>query len=128
MLPGSHRFATLGYHPGHPWLTGVPMKRLIAVAFLAAGLAGCAGMATKVSRLEVGMGRDEVFDRLGPPDSDRSIIGYEVVSWLDRRPGRFSFSHKDYTVVLKDGKVTQFGPGLIRRDGKTSLQIETGDP
>ncbi|KJV30412.1 lipoprotein [Luteibacter yeojuensis] len=104
------------------------MKRLIIVAFAAAGLAGCAGMATRVSRLEVGMGRDEVFDRLGPPDSDRSIIGYEVVSWLDRRPGRFSFSHKDYTVVLKDGKVTQFGPGLIRRDGKTSLQIETGDP
>lgn len=111
-----------------PFDTGVPMKRLIAVAILAMGLAGCQGMAAKVSRLEVGTTREDVLDRLGPPDSDRSIVGYEVMSWLDRRPGRFSFSHKDYTVVLKDGKVTQFGPGLIRRDGKTSLQIETGDP
>jgi hypothetical protein len=111
-----------------PFDTGVPMKRLIAVAAIAVALAGCQGMAAKVSRLEVGTSRDDVLERLGPPDSDRSIVGYEVMSWLDRRPGRFSFSHKDYTVVLKDGKVTQFGPGLIRRDGKTSLQIETGDP
>jgi hypothetical protein len=111
-----------------PFDTGVPMKRLIAVAVLAAGLAGCQGMATKVSKLEVGTPREEVLDRLGAPDSDRSIIGYEVLSWLDRRPGRFSFSHKDYTVVLKDNKVVQFGPGLIRRDSKTTLQIETGDP
>lgn len=85
-------------------------------------------MAAKMARLDVGTPRDEVIGHLGPPDSDRSIVGYEVMSWLDRRPGRFSFSHKDYTVVLKDGKVVQFGPGLIRRDGKTSLQIETDDP
>ncbi|QWT21730.1 membrane lipoprotein lipid attachment site-containing protein [Bacillus sp. NP157] len=104
------------------------MKRFIVVAVLAAGLAGCQGMAAKVSRLEVGASREAVLDRLGPPDSDRSIIGFEVMSWLERRPSRFSFSHKDYTVVLQDGKVTQFGPGLVRRDSKTTLQIETGDP
>ncbi|MGE7136566.1 hypothetical protein ACQKIE_02955 [Luteibacter sp. NPDC031894] len=104
------------------------MKRVIAVAVLVAGLVGCQGMAAKIARLDVGTPRDEVIDRLGRPDSDRSIVGYEVLSWLDRRPGRFSFSHKDYTVVLKEGKVVQFGPGLIRRDGKTTLQIETDDP
>ncbi|MDQ0007977.1 hypothetical protein J2T07_000136 [Luteibacter jiangsuensis] len=104
------------------------MKRAIAVAVVAAGIVGCQGMAAKIARLDVGTQRDEVIERLGRPDSDRSMVGYEVLSWFDRRPGRFSFSHKDYTVVLKDGKVVQFGPGLIRRDGKTSLQIETGDP
>jgi hypothetical protein len=104
------------------------MKRAIAMALLTAGLAGCAGMSSKIARLEVGTSRDEVIEHLGPPDSDRTMVGYEVMSWLDRRPGRFSFSHKDYTVVFQDGKVTQFGPGLIRRDGKTSLQIETGNP
>jgi hypothetical protein len=104
------------------------MKRVMAVGLVALVLAGCQGMAAKVSRLDVGTPRDEVLERLGPPDSDRRIVGYEVMSWLDRRPGRFSFSHKDYTVVLQDGRVTQFGPGLIRRDGKTSLQIETDDP
>lgn len=98
------------------------------MAALAAGLAGCQGMAGKIARLDMGAPRSEVIDRLGRPDSDRSIIGYEVLSWLDRRPGRFSFSHKDYTVVLKDDKVVQFGPGLIRRDSKTTLQIETEDP
>jgi hypothetical protein len=50
------------------------------------------------------------------------------MSWIDRRPGRFSFSHQDYTVIFKDAKVVQFGPGLVRREGKTNLQIETGDP
>lgn len=104
------------------------MNQAIVVAVLTVGMAGCAGMASKVARLDVGMPRDEVLDRLGPADSDRTMIGFEVMSWLDRRPGRFSFSHKDYTVVLKDGKVAQFGPGLVRRDSKTSLQIETGDP
>lgn len=104
------------------------MKRAIAVAVVTVGIAGCQGMAAKIARLDVGTQRDEVIERLGKPDSDRTIIGYEVLSWLDRRPGRFSFSHKDYTVVLKDGKVVQFGPGLIRRDTKTTLQIETEDP
>ncbi|NID14863.1 outer membrane protein assembly factor BamE [Luteibacter yeojuensis] len=104
------------------------MKRAIVVAAVVTGLAGCQGMAAKIARLDVGTSRSEVIERLGRPDSDRSIIGYEVLSWLDRRPGRFSFSHKDYTVVLKDDRVVQFGPGLIRRDGKTSLQIETDDP
>ncbi|KAF1009162.1 MAG: hypothetical protein GAK28_00795 [Luteibacter sp.] len=101
------------------------MKRAIVLAVVALALSGCQGMASKMSKLDVGTGRDEVIDRLGKPDSDRSMIGYEVLSWLDRRPSRFSFSHQDYTVVLKDEKVTQFGPGLIRRDGKTTLQIET---
>jgi len=104
------------------------MKRAIALAVIAVGIAGCQGMASKVARLQVGTQRDEVIERLGPPDSDRAMIGFEVLSWLDRRPGRFSLSHRDYTVVLKDGRVTQFGPGLIRRDTKTTLQIETGDP
>ncbi|SEN37609.1 hypothetical protein SAMN02800694_3352 [Luteibacter sp. UNCMF331Sha3.1] len=104
------------------------MKRAIALAVITVGIAGCQGMAAKVARLQVGTQRDEVIERLGPPDSDRSMIGFEVLSWLDRRPGRFSLSHRDYTVVLKDGRVVQFGPGLIRRDTKTTLQIETGDP
>ena len=107
------------------------MKRAIALAVMTvalAGVGGCAGMSSKIARLHVGDERDHVLKRLGPPDSDRSMVGYEVMSWLDRRPGRFSFAHKDYTVVMKDGKVTQFGPGLIRREGKTDLQIETGDP
>lgn len=111
-----------------PFETGVSMKRLIVVAATAVALAGCQGMAARVSKLEVGTPRADVLDRLGAPDSDRTIIGFEVMSWLDRRPGRFSFSHKDYTVVLQDGKVTQFGPGVVRRDSKTTLQIETGDP
>lgn len=104
------------------------MKRAIVVTLVAIGVAGCQGMAAKMARLDVGTSRDEVIDRLGRPDSDRTMIGYEVLSWLDRRPGRFSLSHRDYTVVLKDDKVVQFGPGLIRRDGKTTLQIETDDP
>ncbi|SEV94342.1 hypothetical protein [Luteibacter sp. 329MFSha] len=104
------------------------MKRAIVLAVLAAGIAGCQGMAAKMARLDVGTQRDQVIERLGPPDSDRTMIGFEVMSWLDRRPGRFSLSHRDYTVVLKEGKVVQFGPGLIRRDGKTTLQIETDDP
>lgn len=106
----------------------VRIQQAMAVAFTVASLAGCQGMASKVARLDVGKDREEVIHRLGPADSNRTIVGYEVMSWLDRRPGRFSFSHKDYTVVLKDGKVVQFGPGLIRRDGKTTLQIEDDEP
>lgn len=103
------------------------MKRAIALAIIALALTGCQGMTSKMSKLDVGTDRDEVIDRLGKPDSDRSMIGYEVLSWLDRRPSRFSFGRQDYTVVLKDAKVTQFGPGLIRREGKTTLQIEKED-
>lgn len=103
------------------------MKRVVAVVLLSAGLAGCQGMAAKVAKLDVGTDREKVIHRLGAPDSDRAMIGYEVMSWLDRRAKRFSFSHEDYTVVLKDGKVVQYGPGLVRRNGKDSLKIDTGD-
>ncbi|MBB3228037.1 outer membrane protein assembly factor BamE (lipoprotein component of BamABCDE complex) [Luteibacter sp. Sphag1AF] len=100
------------------------MKRLVVTLALTFMLAACQGMGTKVSRLSVGMPREEVMDRLGQPDAVRTIIGFEVLSYLNRHRSRFSLSSRDYTVVLKDGKVTQFGPGLVQRDSKTTLVIE----
>ncbi|TCV93276.1 hypothetical protein EC912_105136 [Luteibacter rhizovicinus] len=100
------------------------MKRFLGTLALTVALAGCQGMGTKIAKLDVGTPREEVVDRLGRPDSVRTVIGFEVMSYLNRHRSRFSFSSSDYTVILKDGLVTQFGPGLIKRDSKTTLVIE----
>jgi hypothetical protein len=48
---------------------------------------------------------------------------YEVYTYLNRHRKRRSLHHTDYTVVMQDGKVVQFGPGLPQREGLHTVVI-----
>jgi outer membrane protein assembly factor BamE (lipoprotein component of BamABCDE complex) len=99
------------------------MKRIMGAAVLAVALAGCHTTGQKITTLDPGTSREQVVATLGRPDALSTMGDFEVYTYLARHRTRTSLVHTDYTVVMKDGKVTQFGPGLARREGLHGIAI-----
>lgn len=104
------------------------MKRVIGAAVLAVALAGCQTTGQKVLQLTPGIGPDQVIAMLGQPDQVSSVAGCEVYSYQGRRRTRHSIRHTTYTVVFKDGRLVEFGPGLARQDRVHDLVIAGSAP
>jgi len=102
------------------------MKRIIGAVVLAAVLVGCRTTGERVRYLNTESTREEVIDRLGRPDAMRAIGEFEVLTYLERHRKRrsaiFAFN-KDYTVILKNGRVVEYGPGVARREGIKNVVI-----
>ena len=100
------------------------MKRIMGAAVLAAALlAGCHTTGQKITALDPGSSRDQVVATLGRPDALSTMGDFEVYTYLARHRSRMSVTHTDYTVVMKEGHVVQFGPGLARREGLHNVVI-----
>ncbi|MFC5741297.1 outer membrane protein assembly factor BamE domain-containing protein [Dyella tabacisoli] len=99
------------------------MKRITGMAALAVALAGCHTTGQKITQLDPGTTREQVVATLGRPDAMRTVAEFEIYTYLARHRSRISVTHTDYTVILKDGHVVQFGPGLAQREGIHSVVI-----
>lgn len=99
------------------------MKYLVVVALLAVALSACRTTGEKVTYLGPGSDRADVLLALGRPDAMRVVDDYQVYTYLGRHRKRRSLGHTDYTVILKDGKVVEFGPGHAEREGLHSITI-----
>jgi len=76
-------------------------------------LTGCT-TGEKMSRIETGMSRQQVIAILGRPDEVSSQGQYERLGFTHRLITGWSWDRTDFNVVLKDGKVLQYGHGEIR--------------
>ncbi|KRE89054.1 hypothetical protein ASG87_05785 [Frateuria sp. Soil773] len=99
------------------------MKPIVMAALAAVALAACSTTGEKITRLQPGSGSADVFAQLGRPDAMRIVDDYQVYTYLGRHWRRRSLSRTDYTVVLKDGKVVEFGPGHAQREGLHGMTI-----
>lgn len=101
------------------------MNKRYAAAALAATvmLSACHTTGAKITHLYTGNSEMEVRDTLGRPDAVRVVGDYEVYTYLHRHRGLLTLRHTDYTVVMENGKVVQFGPGLARREGLHTVVI-----
>lgn len=88
------------------------MKKLIAFIIIAC-LAGCA-TGEKMSRLKEGMTKSEVVDVLGDPDGFQRSGDYEALKYNHRLVTGWAWDRADYNVILKDGKVVEYGQGQVR--------------
>ena len=68
----------------------------------------------KMSSLEPGMTRQQVVGILGRPDAVRSSGPYEQLEYTHRIVTGWSWDRSDFNVILKDGRVVEFGHGEIR--------------
>ena len=68
----------------------------------------------KMSRLEPGMTRQQVVGLLGRPDVVRSSGAYEQLEYTHRLITGWSWDRSDFKVILKDGRVVEFGHGEVR--------------
>ena len=95
----------------------------IAALGVVCALCGCRTTGQRITHLYTGNSAAEVRDWLGRPDAVRTMGDYEVYTYLNRHRKRRSLHHTDYTVVMQDGKVVQFGPGLPQREGLHTVVI-----
>lgn len=99
------------------------MKRIMGAAVLTVAVTGCHTIGQRITTLDPGSSRDQVVATLGRPDAMSTMGDFEVYTYLARHRTRMSVTHTDYTVVMKDGHVVQFGPGLARREGLHHVAI-----
>jgi hypothetical protein len=101
------------------------LNKLAATAVFSAvcALSACQTTGTRITHLYTGNSQTEVRETLGRPDAVRVLGDFEIYTYLARHHSRLSFHHTDYTVVMKDGKVVQFGPGVAQREGLHTVVI-----
>ena len=99
------------------------MKRILVAALVMVALSACRTTGERISHLGPGSDRADVLLELGRPDAMRVVDDYQVYTYLGRHQKRRSLFRTDYTVILKDGKVVEFGPGRAQREGLHSIAI-----
>ena len=93
---------------------GGNMKELALLLILILAVIACA-TGEKISNLREGMSRQEVTNILGNPDGFQRRDGYEVLRYTNRVISGWDTRNKaDYSVILKDGKVVEYGAGEVR--------------
>lgn len=98
------------------------MKKVI-LAGLCLAMVGCA-TGEKMRRLDTGMDRQAVERQMGRPDGFSEQDGYQVLTYKNRLMSGWSWDRADYQVLLKEGRVVQYGPGFVRQNqANTGLVI-----
>lgn len=85
---------------------------LILFIFLI-NITGCA-TGEKVAKLSPAMSQADVVGTLGRPDGFRTEGDYTILKYTNRLISGWSWDRADYFVILKDGKVTEYGSGEVR--------------
>jgi len=98
------------------------MKR-ISLTLLVVALFSACTTGEKMSGLEPGMTRQQVVGMLGHPDAVRSSGPYEQLEYTHRLITGWSWDRSDFNVILKEGRVVEFGHGEIRDRSPRVLYI-----
>src|SRR5687768_4583697 len=83
---------------------------LILLVFLGA----CATTGEKMKRLSEGMSKDEVTQLMGRPDGFRREGEFEAMKYTHRLVTGWAWDRADYNVILKNGRVVEYGAGEVR--------------
>lgn len=78
-------------------------------------LAACA-MGPRMQQVSPGMTEAELVELLGTPDGMIVEGDYRALQWANRLMSGWSNTRADYWAVLRDGRVTAYGPGDVRSD------------
>lgn len=89
------------------------MKRAAMLAALVT--TGCVTGDRVRSDVDIGMTKAEVIQVLGRPDGVRAAGNSEVLQYTNRIISGWSWDKADYSIVLTDGVVTEYGTGEVRQ-------------
>ena len=96
-------------------------RQLLALALLT--LAACA-TGERMQSVQEGMSKDQVIATLGNPDGFQRSGDYEALRYTNRLISGWSWDRADYNVILRSGRVVEYGPGQVRqRDPNVSTLI-----
>ncbi|WP_219909547.1 hypothetical protein [Chromobacterium haemolyticum] len=98
------------------------MKMALALVLVSAALVGCA-TGEKMSSLRPGMTRTEVVSILGEPDGFKAEGDSAALKYSHRLASGWAWDRADYFVILKDGRVTEYGQGEVRVKQNNTMVI-----
>lgn len=81
-------------------------KQMVMLVMLTIFVGGCAGSASMMNSLNVGMTKADVINVLGAPDYTGAKKDTEILCYNLTTGGLFKDS---YFVIIKEGKVDRFG-------------------
>ena len=82
----------------------------------------CATTGEKIKYLNIDMTKAEVINVLGRPDGVRISGEYEALKYAHRLVTGWAWDRADYNVILKNGRVIEYGIGTVRiKEGPTSI-------
>ncbi|HEX7914863.1 hypothetical protein [Rudaea sp.] len=99
------------------------MKFSLIVLLLMLVLAGCVTGDKVRQGVREGMTKEQVISTLGNPDGFKRSGDSEALTYVNRLISGWSWDRTDYTVILENGHVTQFGPGQVRQEGPNFLIV-----
>ena len=100
-----------------------PMMRIIITIIFFMLLSGCV-TGERMGKMREGMSKNEVLSILGNPDGFKRSGDYEALRYTNRLISGWSWDRADYTVILKSGRVVEYGPGQVRsRDPNSNVLI-----
>jgi hypothetical protein len=100
------------------------MKRTLPALSIVFLLSACT-TGEKMSGLEPGMTRQQVVGILGRPDAVRSSGLYEQLEYTHRLVTGWSWDRSDFNVILKNGRVVEFGHGEIRNRSPQMVYVHS---
>jgi hypothetical protein len=100
------------------------MKTIFLALSFVSLFSGCT-TGEKMSNLERGMTRQQVVAILGRPDAVRSNGPYEQLEYTNRLITGWGWDRSDFNVILKDGRVVEYGHGDIRNRSPQVVYTQT---
>ena len=82
------------------------LRQMVVLAMLLLFVGGCAGSASIMNNLNVGMTKADVINVLGPPDYTSAKKDTEILCYKLTTGGLFKDS---YFVIIKEGSVDRYG-------------------
>lgn len=82
---------------------------------------GCATGELVRGGVREGMSKQQIISELGNPDGFQRIGEYEALLYTNRLISGWSWDRTDYTIILRNGHVVQYGTGQVRQNGPNML-------
>lgn len=99
------------------------MRAIVVLCLCMFVLCGCATGEKVRGGIREGMSKDQVIATLGQPDGFKRSGNEEALEYANRLISGWSWDRTDYTVILVDGRVSQYGPGQVRQEGPNLLIV-----
>ena len=97
------------------------MKNIIFVLFVIFSIAACATGELVRGNIQEGMSKSEVISSLGNPDGFQKNGDSEALTYTNRLISGWSWDRTDYTIILQNDRVVQYGTGQVRQNSPNTL-------
>lgn len=97
------------------------MGKLFYALTIALLLSACATGEKVRAQLQEGMSKQDVIAALGKPDGFQRTGDLEALTYKNRLVSGWSWDRADYTVILQNGRVVQWGAGGVRQNSPNTI-------